>query len=168
MSYFCSDEGLYKKKYLKDAECGQISGMEYVIDDILPGIKEGYLHDVDTSRDVLKNMFYSYKDDPTDPEIMACLKGIPEETIKTFIHHIADKIFDAVELGVEGCRGDFLVSMIDHEYADKSDEEMTDLWDRSSKDDYTSIDPDTTEGYTYNINNKTRPMWNRDNSWQVK
>ncbi len=166
MSYFPCDEGLYKKKYLNDAECGHISGMEMVVDDVIPSSCDEYLDIVDElgNGGSLEGFFEVLE---LPEEIIKDIRGVPQASLKALMKSIAVNVTGYIMSDIECERGEALVSFIDDKYAGKTDEELKPFWDMSSKDEYTDCDAENDEAYTWNANGKPRPVWNRDNSWQL-
>ena len=161
MSYFACDEGLYKKKYLNDAECGHISGMEMLIDETIPHIVE---NDLAFQPDDMINLIEDLEEDH-DVDLKF-LRSISPENLCKFVNVLAIHFTEEIVKECECERGESLVAFIDDKFEGKSEEELEPYWEKSSKDEYTDKDPIEDENYTYNINGKPRPIWCKDNSWQ--
>lgn len=93
-------------------------------------------------------------------------KDIPNAQMSNLINAIMTRTIREVSFAVEIERGEVLVVFVDNKFADKSDKEMEQYWDMSSKDEYTKHNPEQEAEYRYNLNGKTRPIWYGDNSWQ--
>ncbi len=177
MSYFPCDEGLYKKKYLNNSDCGIISGMELIIDDVIPNYLDNNEIDCNDSEvldSILDEIRNDYVKNPEDEKLLDRIiesddtitlsKAELTKLLSLFQNYTADEI----EFWVEMERGEALVGFIDDTYMSKSDKEMAPIWEEAEKDEYTGIDPEKDDNFTYNANGKPRPVWSYDNSWQNK
>lgn len=162
MSYFPCDEGLYKKKYLDGAECGHIAGMEMLIDDVIPSAIEDHLtFKPDDMTDLIETL---EEDHDVDLEF---LRSISYQNLCPFVNALMKHAAEEIEHICECERGETLVAFIDDKYSGKSDKELEPYWDKSSRDEYTDKDPLEDEDFTFNSNGKPRPVWSKENSWQV-
>ncbi len=172
MSYFPCDEGLYKKKYLNDNDCGIISGMEMVVDEIIDNfianneITEYDLELVmdDLADDAENDAYREMAEKLNNGEEITFTKEDFVKFLNTMQEYAALNVANWVEIE----RDEALVAFIDDKYMKLSDKELQPYWDKSAKDEYTGIDPSEVEVFTTNANGKPRPVWYFDNSWQYK
>lgn len=166
MSYFPCDEGLYKKKYLSDDACGIISGMELVIDEVLPNAMDNLIDEIDNADEPIDDVLEIETSTGEDERILSEIREkVSPEVLKRFLHMVVESVTERAVADVEGERGQMLVAFIDDIYSDCSDDELAPYWEKSSKDEYAGHDPETDENFTYNINGKPRPVWHMENSW---